>query len=94
MNTLRQHLVIEDEVVRVLRQGQFGENLAAEATITGVILRQLYAQEQILKGRQQAVGKVLVEGHAAAQRRASNNARTQHHVIDVIGHHACHCGHQ
>src|SRR5664279_5458080 len=90
--TLRQHLVVEHKVRRIFQQRQLGQNFAAERPIAGVILGELYAQEQVLEGRQKAVGDVLVQRHAAMQRLAAYDSRPQHHVVHVIGHHACQGG--
>ena len=94
VHALRQHLVVEDEVVGVFEQRQIQSGLAAEGAIAGVILRELDPQKQILKRGQKAVGDVFVERHAAAQRLPADDARSQHHVVNPIGHHAGHGRHQ
>src|SRR5271154_820774 len=65
MDALRQHLVVEDEVVGVFEQGKFGQDFSAEGAISGVIFGELHAQEKILEGSEQAVGNVFIDGHAA-----------------------------
>ena len=45
VHALREHLVVEDEVVGVLEQGQFSQDFAAECTITGVVLGELDSEE-------------------------------------------------
>src|SRR5581483_1103430 len=49
MHALREHLIVENKVIRVLEQRQLRQNVAAEGAISGVILRQLDPQEEILK---------------------------------------------
>src|ERR1017187_2077386 len=57
--TLRQHLVVEHKVRRIFQQRQLGQDFAAERPIAGVIFGELYAQEQVLEGRQKTIGDVL-----------------------------------
>src|SRR5664279_3187901 len=86
--TLREHLVVEHKVRRIFQQRQLGQDFAAERPIAGVILRELYAQKQVLEGCQKAVGDVLVQRHAAMQRLTAYDSRPQHHVVHVVSHHA------
>jgi len=65
--TLGEHLIIEDEVIGILQQRQFGKHLAAEGAISGVVFGKLHAQKKIFKGSEQPVGDVFVNWHAAAQ---------------------------
>ena len=51
----RQHFVVEDEVIRIDQQRERSQYITREGTITGVVLRQLCADEQILNKRQKAV---------------------------------------
>src|SRR5208282_4573748 len=94
IDALGEHLVVEDEIVAILPQGQAGEYFAAESAITGVILRQLDVQEQVLKSGEQAVGDVFIKRHATAQRRAPEDAGTENNIIYAIGNHARHGGHK
>ena len=45
VNALRQHLIIEDEVVGIFEQRKIGENFAAEGAVSGVVLGKLYAEK-------------------------------------------------
>src|SRR5207302_1960390 len=56
---LRQHLVVEDEVVGVLLQRKRLEEPAGEGAIARVVLGQLVADQQVLEERQQATCKIL-----------------------------------
>src|SRR5690242_19984993 len=94
IDALRQHLVVEDKIVGVFQQRQLLQNPAAEGAIAGVVFGKLGAQKPVLHQGQAAVGNVLVNGHAAAQRAAAQNAGAQHHVIDSVGHHTGHGGYQ
>ena len=85
---MRQHLVIEDEVVAIFRQWQPRENFPAERAIARVIFGKLDPQEKIFKRSQQAVGDVFVNRHAPAQSRPADDARAQHHIVDAVGDHA------
>ena len=46
VHALREHLVVEDEVIGVLEQWQFTQDLAAECTITSVVLGELDSGER------------------------------------------------
>ena len=59
-----------------------------------MILGKLHPQEKVFKSSQESVRDIFVEGHATAKRCAADNARAQHHVIDVVRHHAGHGSHQ
>src|SRR5215467_9422377 len=65
VDALRQHLVVEHEVIGIFQQRQLGENFAAEGAVTGVIFRKLHAQEQIFEGRKESVRYIFIEWHAA-----------------------------
>src|SRR5208283_1891900 len=49
IHALGQHLVVENEVLRILQQRQRGQYLAAERAIASVVLGKFDAQEQVLK---------------------------------------------
>src|SRR5208337_3267349 len=72
IHALGQHLVVEDEVPRVFHEGQGGQHFAAERAVAGVVFGELGPQKQVLEGRQEAVGNVFVEWHAAVQRPTAN----------------------
>ena len=76
---LRDHLIVEDEVVGVFENGKSLEQFAGKCTETGMVFRQLYAEEQVLECGQKAVGDVLVERHSAPQRAAAKDARREDH---------------
>src|ERR1700679_1875556 len=57
---LGDHLVVENEIVRVLEKGKSLQERAREGAETSVVLGQFYPQEQILKRRQQPVCDVFV----------------------------------
>ena len=48
VHTLRQHLVIENEVVRVLQQRHSGKHRTAEGAIAGVVFREFCSYKQVL----------------------------------------------
>src|SRR5580700_8518125 len=79
VDTLRQHLIVEDEVVGIFDQRQLGQDLTTEAAVAGVVLRELHPQEQVLKRGQQAVEDVLVARHAPTQRSTADDARSKYH---------------
>jgi hypothetical protein len=54
-DNLGEHLVIEDEVIRIDQQRKGSQYITREGTITGVVFGQLRADEQILNKRQKAV---------------------------------------
>src|SRR5262245_19869524 len=58
VHALRQHLVVEYEIVRVLEQRQRLEDAAAERSVAGVILRQLRAEKEVLPQGQHAIGHI------------------------------------
>src|SRR5262249_19181913 len=91
---LCQHLVIENEVVRILEQRQFCQYLAAEGAITGVVFKKVYPQKKILKRGEQAVRDVLIKRHPPAQRPPAADPGSQHHIVDSVGNHARHSGDQ
>ena len=79
---LRQHLVVEHEIVRTARQRQRLEHLPAPARDSRCGTRTACVPiSEILQQRQHAIGDVLVERHAARQRAAAQNARAQHDVV-------------
>src|ERR1700728_2174006 len=90
VHALGQHLVVEDEVVGVFQQRQFGEYLAAEGAVSRMVLGEFHSQKKILERGKEPVRNVFVNGHAAAQGPAPNDARTQHDVIYIVGDHARH----
>src|ERR1700730_10979527 len=78
MYALGEHLIVEDEVVGVFEQWQFRKDLAAEGTVSGVVLRQLDAEEKIFKCCEQPVGNIFIQRHTATQGSATDNSRSQH----------------
>src|SRR6202140_3503 len=94
VHALGQHLIVEDEVVGIFQQRQVGEHFAAEGAVSGVVLGKLYSQKKILEGGKQPVGNVFVDGHAAEQSAAADDARSQHDVINIVSDHARHGGDQ
>src|SRR5699024_9507667 len=72
---LSQHLVVENEVVRVAVEIELLEDVRRKSAVTGVILRQLGTRAQVLEGGKKPVGNVLVDRHAAAEGAAAENAR-------------------
>ena len=47
---LRDHLVVEDKIVGVFQQRQGLQQFAREGAESGVVLRELHAQPQVLEG--------------------------------------------
>ena len=62
---LRDHLVVEDEIVRILQQWKCFKKLSRKGPEAGVILGQLHAQKQVLKRSEKTVGNVFVTRHSA-----------------------------
>ena len=94
MHALSEHLVIEHEVVGVFQQRQLSKHFAAEGAVPGVILGELDSQKDVFKCGKKAVGDVFVKRHAAEQGAAANDARSEHNIVYVIGHHTGHGGGQ
>src|SRR5260370_34326564 len=90
MNALREHLAVEDKIIRVFKQRKFFQDSPAERAIAGVIFGQFRAKEKILDRRQTAIGNVFVARHSARQRGSAEYARPQHHIVDIVGKHAGH----
>src|SRR5579864_5327123 len=90
VEALRQHLIVKDEAVRILGERQLGQDLAGEGAKAGVVFRELGAEKEILKGGQQAVRYVLIVRHAAPERAAADDSRTEHDVVDTRSDHAGH----
>src|SRR6185436_2235810 len=81
---LREHLIVENKIVGVFKQGKLHQDLTAESSIAGVVFRNLDAQKQVFKGSQQAVENILVKRHPAAQCLPSNDSRPEHNIVDPI----------
>src|ERR1700722_4818735 len=90
VHALRQHLIVKHEVVGIFKQRQLGEHFSAEGAVASVVLGQLHSQKQILERSEKTIGNVFVNGHAAEQSAAADDARSQHDVIDIVGDHAGH----
>src|SRR5437588_1178642 len=58
VHALREHLVIEHEIVGIFEERKLGEHLAAKGTIASVVFGKLYPEKQIFKSSQQAVRDV------------------------------------
>ena len=76
--------------VGIFQKRQVSKTSRLKARIAGVIFGELYAQKEIFESGKKAVGDVLVPRHAAMQRLAAYDSRTQHHVVHVVSHHAGH----
>jgi hypothetical protein len=63
---LRHYLVIEYEIVGIALQRHGLQQLPAVGPKAGVILGELGAHEQVLHQRQETIGDVLIDRHAAA----------------------------
>src|SRR5207253_11174297 len=87
---LRQHLVVEDEVVRVLLQRKRLQEPAREGAVAGVVLGELVPEEQVFAGGEKPVGDVLPERHSARQRADAENARAEHRIEVAAGDHPGH----
>src|SRR5438105_12636014 len=91
---LRKHLIVEDKVIRVFQKRKLQQNAATEGSIAAVVFRQLDSQKQIFECRKEAVGYIFVEWHTSVQRLSTDNAGTEHDVIDLVSHHTGHRRHQ
>ena len=78
---LREHLIVEHEIVRVLVEWQGLEHFARKGAKAGVIFRELGAEHQILEQGQRPVGGVLVQRHAARERIAAQDARAERDIV-------------
>ena len=87
---LRQHLVVEDEVVGVLGQGKCFEHRTGEGAVARVVLRELRLAEQVLDRGQGAVRDVFVERHAASASAPAQDARAEDDVEGPVGDQADH----
>ena len=83
---LREHLVVEDEVLRIGAERQRLEHAPGECAEAGVVFRQARAGEHVLEAREHPVGVVLVARHAARERALAEHARAERHVVDAGGH--------
>src|SRR5262249_36962526 len=80
----REHLVVEDEVVRGAEQRERREDLARERAVARVVLGELVAEEEVLDEREEAVRDVLPERHPALARADAEDARAEHDVEDAV----------
>ena len=76
VDDLRQHLVVEDEVVGVAHKCDFLQHLAGESAVAGVVFRQFLARHNVLETGQAAVEKVFVVRHPTLQRAVAEDARS------------------
>jgi len=74
---LRQHLVVEDEIVGILRDIQLLQDLPRKRPVAGVVFGEMGPDEQVLRPGEEPVGRVFPPGHAALQRQASQDAAAQ-----------------
>ena len=74
---LSDHLIVEDEIRLSFRERQCFKQFPRKSPETGVILREVHAQKQVLKRGEQAVGNILVEGHSALQGSGAQNSQTR-----------------
>ena len=61
---LRQHLVVENEIIRVVRKMELFENLAGKGAIAGVIFGKLRAEQDILEQGEEAISQIFPQRHA------------------------------
>src|SRR5436190_21855655 len=90
MDHLSKHLIVEYEIVRILFKRQAVEHRSAESTKTGVVFRQLIAEQDILNERQKAVRYVFIKRHAASKSSAAKYSRCNNSVVLAISDHSDH----
>ena len=73
MDDLSEHLVVEDDIVRVFFEWKRFENLARERAVSGVVFAELVPHDDVLEERQRAVGESL-EAMREAVRQAPDQA--------------------
>ncbi len=62
---LGNHLIVENEVVRILEERQRLKQFARECAEARVVFRKLDSEKDILERGEKAVGDVFIEGHSA-----------------------------
>lgn len=87
---LADHLVVEDEIVGAAVVLALAQHLGAVSAVAGVVLAELFAHQDVLGEGEQAVGDVFVQWHAALERTAAQDARSEDHGIDPIADHRHH----
>ena len=87
-NDLREHFVVEDEVVAIGFEGKGFEDAAREGAVTGVIFREFVVHHEILKQGEDAVGDVFVKRHAARESTYAKDAGAEGDVIFAVSDHA------
>ena len=66
---LREHLVVKHKIVGVGGQRKAFQNFARKSAVAGVVFGKFGAQQQVFRRREEAVGHVFPQRHAAAQAR-------------------------
>lgn len=66
------------------------QHLGAVGAVAGVVLAELLAHQDVLGEGEQPVGDVLVQGHAALERAAAEDARAEDHGVYAIADHRHH----
>ena len=87
---LREHLVVEHEVVGVVREVKGLEQFLGERTIAGVVFGKFRADHEVFRESEKAVGDEFPPRHAAEQRVATKNATAEHARMQVVGDHRGH----
>jgi len=82
---LCQELVVENKVVRIGIVVEAFQNFAVVGAISGMVFRQFLVHQHILRERQETVGDVFVNRHAAGERAFAQDPRADDHGIDFIG---------
>jgi len=78
--SLCEHLVVEDEVVRVLLQRKCLQEPPGEGAVPGMVFRELVAKEQVLHEGEGAVRHVLPRRHPPLHRPSPEDAGAKHAV--------------
>src|SRR5579864_9339469 len=75
VRALGQHLIVENEIVRIFQQWQFRQNFLAERAVAAVIFGNFNSKKQVFKRRQKTIEHILVSRYPPAQRLSANDSR-------------------
>ncbi len=90
LKNLRENLIIEDEILGVVRKRNRFEYFPRVRPIAGVVLGKLRTEEKVLCKREEAVAHVFPERHPAAQRMPPKDARCDYGIVGAVDDHRTH----
>ena len=91
---LRQHLVVEHEIVGVDIVVDSAQHLGREGPVAGMILGEFLIEQNILREREYAVGHIFEQRHAPFAGTFAQDARGQDDGIYIVGDDIGHRGYQ